>query len=78
LSACNDVIMSTGTYGWWAGWLAAGKTVYYRRWPRRGSPLDAAFNRRDFFPSHWIALWWSLVSGSLGHVVIEFGTWDAV
>ena len=56
LSACDDIIMSTGTYGWWAGWLAAGKTVYYRRWPRRGSPLDAAFRRRDFFPPRWIAL----------------------
>jgi len=56
LSACDDVIMSTGTYGWWASWLAAGKTVYYRRWPRRRSPLDAAFNRRDFFPSRWIGL----------------------
>lgn len=56
LSACDDVIMSTGTYGWWAGWLAAGKTVYHRRWPRRGSPLSVAFNRRDFFPPRWIAL----------------------
>ena len=56
LSACDGVIMSTGTYGWWAGWLADGVTVYYRRWPRRGSPLDAAFNRRDFFTPRWIAL----------------------
>jgi len=56
LSSCDDVIMSTGTYGWWAGWLAAGTTVYHRRWPRRGSALYAAFNRADFFPSSWIAL----------------------
>jgi len=56
LSSCDDVIMSTGTYGWWAGWLAAGTTVYHRGWPRRGSPLEAAFDRRDFFPPRWIAL----------------------
>ena len=56
LSACDDVIMSTGTYGWWAGWLAAGTTVYHRGWPRRGSALHAAFSRTDFFPPRWIAL----------------------
>jgi len=56
LSSCDGVIMSTGTYGWWAGWLAAGTTVYHRRWPRRGSPLDAVFERRDFFPPRWIDL----------------------
>jgi len=56
LSACDDVIMSTGTYGWWAGWLAGGLTVYHRRWPRPGSALDAACHRSDFFPARWIAL----------------------
>jgi len=56
LSACDDVIMSTGSYGWWAGWLATGRTVYHRHWPRRGSALHAAFNRPDFFPPRWVAL----------------------
>jgi hypothetical protein len=38
LSKCDVVVMTTGTYGWWAAWLANSKiTIYYSRWPREGS-----------------------------------------
>jgi len=29
LSLCDGVIMSTGSYGWWAAWLANKTTIYY-------------------------------------------------
>ena len=29
LSMCDNTVCSTGTYGWWAGWLCNGTTVYY-------------------------------------------------
>jgi galactoside 2-L-fucosyltransferase 1/2 len=34
LSMCDAVIMTTGTFGWWAGWLSNRPTIYYSDWPR--------------------------------------------
>lgn len=56
LSSCDHVIMSTGTFGWWAAWLANGTTIYYSEWPRKGSELENEFVRQDFFPTHWIPM----------------------
>lgn len=56
LSRCNHVIMSVGSFGWWAAWLANGTTVYYENWPRYGSMLEYNVDKRDYFPSHWIKM----------------------
>ena len=56
LSSCQHVIISTGSYGWWAAWLANGTTIYYADWPRNGSKLDKMFKREDYFPPTWIGM----------------------
>ena len=56
LASCEHVIISTGTYGWWAAWLARGITIYYADWPRKGSDLAKKFTREDFFPPNWIGM----------------------
>jgi galactoside 2-L-fucosyltransferase 1/2 len=57
LSKCDVVVMTTGTYGWWAAWLANSKmTLYYSGWPRPGSYIQSIFVREDFFPPHWIPI----------------------
>lgn len=56
LARCRDVIVSVGSFGWWAAWLANGTVVYYADWPRPFSMLDHEVNKTDYFPSHWIAL----------------------
>jgi galactoside 2-L-fucosyltransferase 1/2 len=48
--------MSTGTFGWWAAWMAGGTTIYFDGWPRPSSALDAEVNKKDFFPPQWIAM----------------------
>ena len=53
---CEHVIMSTGTYGWWAAWLARGVTIYYADWPRNGSAVANMFDREDYFPPTWIGM----------------------
>ena len=56
LSACDGVIISTGSYGWWSAWLANKTTIYYSNWPRAGSLLAKKFARGDYFPPNWIPL----------------------
>ena len=56
LASCDALIISTGSYGWWAAWLANKPTIYYRYWPRPGSHVFARFTREDYFPPQWIGL----------------------
>ncbi|XP_074651625.1 galactoside alpha-(1,2)-fucosyltransferase 2-like [Tubulanus polymorphus] len=56
LSMCNHVIMTTGSFGWWASWLANGTTIYYKNWPRPGSNLSLEVGHEDYFPATWIGL----------------------
>ena len=53
LSACDAVIVSTGSFGWWAAWLANKTTVYYDDWPRAGSPFAGQLDKSDYFPTYW-------------------------
>ena len=54
LSKCNASIISTGSYSWWAGWLANAKiTAYYSLFPKPGSVYRSYFNSLNFYPSTW-------------------------
>lgn len=56
LANCHHVIMSVGSFGWWAAWLANGTTIYYADWPRPYSKLEYHVNKDDYFPKHWIPM----------------------
>jgi galactoside 2-L-fucosyltransferase 1/2 len=56
LAQCRHSIITVGTFGWWAAWLANGTTVYMKDWPRIGSVLYQHVNHADYFPPHWVAL----------------------
>ena len=56
LSQCNHTIMTVGTFGWWAGYLAGGITVYYNNFPAKNSVLYFQFREKEFFPPDWIGL----------------------
>ncbi|XP_071098418.1 galactoside alpha-(1,2)-fucosyltransferase 2-like [Haliotis cracherodii] len=56
LTLCDHMIMTVGTFGWWAAWLVNGYTVYYKDYPIAGSPLASAFNKEDFFMPDWVPL----------------------
>ena len=56
LSMCHHVIMTTGTFGWWAGWLANGKTIYYKHWPAKRSKLFRRVNVSDYYMPDWIPM----------------------
>ena len=56
LSLCDHIIMSTGTFGWWAAWLAKGTTIYYKNWPIVNTTLYRMFKYDDYFPPGWIPM----------------------
>ncbi|KAK3595344.1 hypothetical protein CHS0354_004500 [Potamilus streckersoni] len=56
LASCDHVIFTVGTFGWWAGFLARGITVYYTHPARNGSQGELRYNYDDLFLPHWIGL----------------------
>ena len=56
MASCDHVIMSVGTFSWWAAWLANGLTVYYDKWPEANSMFRRKIVREDFFLPEWIPM----------------------
>ena len=56
LSMCDAIVVSTGSFGWWAAWLANKTTVYYENWPRPNSKLSSLQDKAGYFPRHWIPM----------------------
>ena len=58
MSHCDHMIMSVGTFGWWAGWLTAyrgGTVLYYGHIFVNNSKIYKQCNRQDFIPPNWLA-----------------------
>jgi galactoside 2-L-fucosyltransferase 1/2 len=59
LALCDHVIMSSGTFGWWAGWMAQGIVVYYKHIFTPKSSFSNAFRGgdiSDFIYPGWVGL----------------------
>ncbi|XP_067653823.1 galactoside alpha-(1,2)-fucosyltransferase 2-like [Haliotis asinina] len=58
LSMCNHTILSVGTFGWWAGFLAGGTTVYYKHPYRNNTEMSRWYPKydSDFVYPGWIAM----------------------
>ena len=56
LSLCDHTIMSVGTFGWWAAYLAGGDVVYYRDHVPKNSELSSFYYNSRYFLPHWIPL----------------------
>jgi hypothetical protein len=57
LSQCHHVVMSRGSFGWWAAYLTASKAIYYKDM----FVLDHTENLgkvklEDHYPPHWVGL----------------------
>ena len=58
MQSCDHVIMTVGTFGWWAAWMMSqrgGNVMYYRRLFTFGSHIHKKFSRHSHFPGHWLS-----------------------
>ena len=57
LCRSEALIISTGTFGWWAAWFnGRAKVVYYENYPRRDSELGEKMNKTNYYMQHWIPM----------------------
>ena len=50
LTQCDDIILSVGSYGWWAGWLNEGTVVYFDK-PYADNRTEVM--KADYFLPQW-------------------------
>ena len=50
LSSCNHSIITVGTFGWFAAWLAGGKVVHYGGFLKQNQKIA------DHYPNDWISM----------------------
>lgn len=55
LSLCNHSIITTGSFGWWSGWLTGGSVVYYSQRPpnKHSAEYQNQYNR---YPPTWVPI----------------------
>ncbi|XP_050404417.2 galactoside alpha-(1,2)-fucosyltransferase 2-like [Patella vulgata] len=58
LSLMDHMIMTVGTYGFWASWFVNGTTIYLREFAKPGSVYSKLFDKDHFdtIPASWIGL----------------------
>ena len=57
MSLCDHTIITSGTFGWWGGWLSGGQVVYLKDFPRPGSLLATQFVFPEvYYPPAWFGL----------------------
>nr|XP_034992636.1 galactoside 2-alpha-L-fucosyltransferase 2-like [Zootoca vivipara] len=56
LAHCNHTIMTIGTFGFWAGYLAGGETVYLANYTLPDSPFLKHFKSSAAFLPEWIGI----------------------
>ncbi|KAJ6654407.1 hypothetical protein lerEdw1_007000 [Lerista edwardsae] len=56
LAHCNHTIMTIGTFGIWAGYLAGGETVYLANYTLPNSPFLKVFKPSAAFLPEWIGI----------------------
>ncbi|XP_076084922.1 galactoside alpha-(1,2)-fucosyltransferase 2-like [Mytilus galloprovincialis] len=56
LSKCNHSIITVGSFGWWAAWLANGTTIYFKNAAKDNSEYrnDFSEDMTDYFYPGWI------------------------
>ncbi|XP_052793138.1 galactoside alpha-(1,2)-fucosyltransferase 1-like [Mya arenaria] len=56
LMSCKNVVITSGTFGWWGAYLSGGKVVYHNGFPAKGSWLDHRIKRDDYYLTEWTGL----------------------
>ncbi|XP_055333944.1 galactoside alpha-(1,2)-fucosyltransferase 2-like [Paramacrobiotus metropolitanus] len=56
LTLMDYIVLSVGSFGWWAAYLSDAREVYYYKyWPRNGTQMHKELVPEDYFLQSWTA-----------------------
>lgn len=56
MANCDHMIITSGTYSWWAGYLVRGEVIYYKGYPEPNTIIGNQTVREDYYPPNWIGM----------------------
>ncbi|XP_071165714.1 galactoside 2-alpha-L-fucosyltransferase Sec1-like isoform X1 [Mytilus edulis] len=56
LGSMDHMIMSAGSFSWWAGYLTGGTVIYFHGYPRENTVMGNTTNKPDYYPPNWVPL----------------------
>ncbi|XP_075394023.1 galactoside 2-alpha-L-fucosyltransferase SEC1-like [Tenrec ecaudatus] len=56
LTQCNHTVITVGTFGFWAAYLAGGDTIYLANFTLPGSPFELVFKPKAAFLPEWVGM----------------------
>ena len=56
LKRMEHMVITTGAFGWWGGWLAGGDVVYYPDWIQPDKQTGKSYKMSDHYPPWWIPI----------------------
>ncbi|BFZ00742.1 hypothetical protein BsWGS_03780 [Bradybaena similaris] len=54
---CHHMIITSGSYSWWAGYLVRGEVIYYLGYPQPNTIIGNQTVREDYYPPYWRGQW---------------------
>ena len=56
LCSCQHMVISAGSYSWWAAYMVPGEVIYYKGYPEPNTKIGNLTVREDYYPPHWIPM----------------------
>ena len=53
----HHIVITSGSYSYWAGYLVRGEVVYYAGYPKPNTIIGNQTVREDYYPPWWKAMW---------------------
>ncbi|KAH9513900.1 hypothetical protein Btru_031696 [Bulinus truncatus] len=54
--SCNHMIITSGSYSWWAGYLVRGEAIYYAGYPQPNTKIGNLTVKEDYYPPNWLGM----------------------
>lgn len=53
---CDHMVMTAGSFSWWAGYLSKGEVIYFKGFPQENTDLGNKTIKADYYPPYWIGM----------------------
>lgn len=57
MTSCDHMIITAGSYSWWAGYMVPGEVIYYGGYPQPGTIIGNMTVKEDYYPPYWMPLY---------------------